>query len=173
MVAGDPDEKARAMRGRPGYALPARPVGLAGAERAFRRLGWRTESAPEAIAAVFGHNPSRPTLAAWGHPRHPVASPLWVYVGPASLLAARCRFVWSWRPDAVAFVGLELDLRCWDQTTKALADAPSGAAIYLLGPSDLRRGIARRCALVEDLDAARPTRRLLVPPAAHQRGAPG
>ena len=99
-------------------------------------------------------------------------SPLWVYLGPPSLLLARCRFVWSWRPDAVAFVGLELDLRCWDQTTRALADAPSGAAIYLLAPTDLRRGIARRCARVEDLDHSGPGRHLDVPPAVHRPTAP-
>ena len=84
-----------------------------------------------------------------------------------------CRFAWGWRPYDIAFVGLALDLGSWGATTGALSEAPEGAAIYLLGTGDLRRGIARGCSLVDGTNEAAPARHLAVPPRGRWTTAPG
>jgi hypothetical protein len=148
-VIGDHPQSGEVTRG---SAVSPRRV-----ERQLRLMGWQSESRREVLARIIGSFAPLPDFAAWGHGDHPVQKPLWAFsCGPGSI-ARCCERIWKIRPDSILLLNLTADLGTWHETYDVLCGAPSGAAVYLLQVSDLRRGLARRLTLTDEQENGQPT----------------
>lgn len=119
-------------------------------ERKFRAMGWQTESRREIVTRIIGSFGPLPAFAAWGHGLHPVQNPLWAFSCEPGSVERCCTRIWKIRPDSVLLLNLTTDLATWHETYDVLCAAPSGAAVYLLQHTDLRRGLARRLTLADE-----------------------
>ncbi len=116
----------------------------AGGISRLRRLGWHVEPRPYVLAGLVGPIHPIPDAACWGHVDHPPSSPLWVWHNPGDIASA-CRRIWDYRPqDSILLLGTRNDDATWQVLWQMAGSIPLAATIWVLSPTDLRRGIARR-----------------------------